>query len=126
MFFKNLKKFSFIAMIALIAVLLVGCVKDKPEDLLAEAKTKILVDASITNLKSDINLQNKAIVKDSKGEDIEIDIVWTVTESEFFAIEVDEEGKVMGKVTRPVAGSEQPEVTLTATLTYMKKTTDRQ
>ena len=126
MFFKNLKKFSFIAMIALIAVLLVGCVKDKPEDLLAEAKTKILVDASITNLKSNINLQNKAIVKDSKGEDIEIDIVWTVTESEFFAIEVDEEGKVMGKVTRPVAGSEQPEVTLTATLTYMKKTTDRQ
>lgn len=125
MIFRKLKRFSFIAMIALIAVLLVGCGNDNPEELLAEAKAKILVSAEIANLKSDINLQNKVTIKDSKNEDLDMDIVWTVTTSDFFAIEVGTDGKVVGKVTRPEPGEEQAEVTLTATLTYKEKTTER-
>ena len=126
MLLKNLKRFSFVVMMAFIAVLLVGCGGDNPEELLAEAKAKIMVDSSITNLASDINLQEKVTIKDSKNEEVVMDIVWTATESEFFAIEVGTDNKVIGKVTRPVPGSEQPEITLTATLTYEKKTTERQ
>ena len=126
MLLKNLKRFSFVVMMAFIAVLLVGCGGDNPEELLAEAKAKIMVDSSITNLASDINLQDKVTIKDSKNEEIVIDVVWTATESDYFSIVVGTDNKVVGKVTRPVPGSEQPEVTLTATLTYEKKTTERQ
>lgn len=126
MFFKSLKKISFIVMIALIAVLLAGCGKDKPEELLAEAKSKILVDGSISNLISDINLQEKVTIKDSKGEEIVFDIVWSASESAHFSVEVLENGKVLGKVARPAAGEEQAEATLKATLTYEKKTAVRE
>lgn len=126
MFFKSLKKISFIVMIALVAVLLAGCGKDKPEELLAEAKSKILVDGSISNLISDINLQEKVTIKDSKGEEIVFDIVWSASESAHFSVEVLENGKVLGKVARPAAGEEQAEATLIATLTYEKKTAVRE
>ena len=127
MFLKNFKKFLFAVVLLIVSFIAVGCGKKIDyAEILEEAKSKIMLSGEITNLTGDLSLPVNVVVN-VEGEDIEIAIVWTATQSSFFSIgEVDTEGKLTASVTRPAAGEPQAEVTLTATLQYGEESTTRE
>lgn len=125
MFLKNLKRLTLLVMGLLMAFVVVGC--GNTDNILETAKNRIMLSGEIKNLTNDLTLPGKVVVQDEDGEDVEIEISWTSTQSDYFAIEneADEDGNLNAKVTRPEAGEEQAKVTLTATIELDGKTAQR-